>query len=202
MLSPRNFDRVIFVADGELQANLTLGGENEYSTLFEQHNPDWLGEGRVLVSDSHNNRVVEYERQGGEWEQVWQWRDDRLAWPRDGDRLPNGHTLVGDTTGGRVLEVGGDGAVVWGVELSGVYDVERLGTGDESASAPPGAGSGGGGDGWGPAWVRLAVNALLFGAPPWATVWTLALAPVAVLSMTALATVELIWQLRRYGQAA
>jgi hypothetical protein len=60
-----------------------------------------------------------------------------MQWPRDADRLPNGHTLVADTNTGRLLEVDRNGSVVWSMEnVPGNYDVERLNTGDESAGGP------------------------------------------------------------------
>jgi hypothetical protein len=75
------------------------------SLFYEQHNPDYIPEERggpaVLVADSENGRVVEYGRTPGNgtpvtdgtWERTWQWRDGRLQWPRDADRLPNGGWL-------------------------------------------------------------------------------------------------------------
>lgn len=66
MLSPRNHDRVIFVHPGEgLLEGRTLGEEDNYDILYEQHNLDYLtgndGTHSVLVAYSHNNRVVEFE---------------------------------------------------------------------------------------------------------------------------------------------
>ncbi|WP_435178344.1 arylsulfotransferase (asst) [Halorussus sp. AFM4] len=148
MVSLRNQDRVAFVhRQRGLQENWTLGAEDEYGILHEQHNPDFIpaerGGPAVVVADSENDRVVEYRRTDeGAWREAWSWSDDRLDWPRDADRLPNGHTLVTDTKGGRVLEIADNGTVVWRVEVEGAYDAERLGTGDESAGGPA-AGSGG-----------------------------------------------------------
>lgn len=138
MASLRNQDQVIFLdRDRGLQSNWTLGAENDYSTLFEQHNPDYVpaadGGPAVLVSDSHNNRIVEYERSNGSWRQTWVWTDEKMQWPRDADRLPNGHTLIVDSNGGRLLEIDRDGEIVWTVKVKSLYEAERLGTGDESA---------------------------------------------------------------------
>jgi len=139
MVSLRNQDQVVFLdpATG-LQANRTLGSEDDHGTLYEQHNPDYVpaerGGPAVLVADSENGRIVEYQREGEAWTRTWTWRDRRLQWPRDADRLPNGNTLVADTHGKRVVEVAPDGEVVWSVPVSHPYDAERLGTGGESAN--------------------------------------------------------------------
>ena len=125
--------------------NWTLGSDDDHDTLYEQHNPDYIpaerGGPAIVLADSENDRVTEFQREGGagadgEWERAWTWSDDRLEWPRDADRLPNGNTLVTDTDGGRVLEVAPNGSVVWSVGVRGGYDAERLGTGDESAGGP------------------------------------------------------------------
>lgn len=137
MASLRNMDRVIFLNREEgLLENQTLGVEDTYDILYEQHNPDYISEEwggpTVIVSDSENNRVVEYQRTENGWQQMWQWKDDRLRWPRDADRLPNGHTLITDSQGDRILEVNPHGAIVWSVTVGTPYEAERLETGDES----------------------------------------------------------------------
>jgi hypothetical protein len=138
MVSLRNQDRVVFLTqDGGVQRNWTLGSEDDYSVLYEQHNPDYIpaerGGPAVVVADSENNRVLEYQRVDDGWERTWVWSDARMRWPRDADRLPNGHTLVTDSNGGRVLELDRSGEVVWSVPVDTPYDAERLGTGPESA---------------------------------------------------------------------
>ena len=131
MASLRNQDSVVFVDPGSgVDPAWTLGADDDYRILNEQHNPDYIPAGdrpAVLVADSQNDRIVEYRRQDGGWTRTWVWTDDAMAWPRDADRLPNGHTLVGDTNSGRVLEVDTDGDVVWAIDGVGVYDVERIG---------------------------------------------------------------------------
>jgi len=139
MANLRNMDQVVFLDPGEgLQENWTLGEDDDHAILYEQHNADYIPRERggpaVLVADSENNRVVEYQRIDGEWELSWAWSDPQLAWPRDADRLPNGNTLVVDSHGQRIFEVNRTGAVV--AERSfpnGGYEAEKLGTGDESA---------------------------------------------------------------------
>ncbi|MDS0260598.1 aryl-sulfate sulfotransferase [Haloarcula sp. S1CR25-12] len=137
MVSVRNQDQVVFVdMETGLRENWTLGSDGDHDTLYEQHNPDYIpaerGGPAVLVADSENGRVVEYQRQNGSWEQSWEWRDQRLTWVRDADRLPNGHTLLTDSNGDRVLEVDEDAEVVWETTVGFPYESERLGTGDES----------------------------------------------------------------------
>jgi hypothetical protein len=137
MASMRNMDQVIFLAPGEgVDANRSLGADDDHDVLHEQHNPDYIpadeGGPAVLVGDSENGRIVEYQREGDDWVRSWTWRDNRLQWPRDADRLPSNHTLVVDSHGDRVVEVAPNGSVVWSVTIGMPYDVERLGTGDES----------------------------------------------------------------------
>ena len=144
MVSARNQDRVIFLNRSTgLDRSWTLGGEDDYGVLYEQHNPDYISEANggpaAVVADSENNRVVEYQRRNGSWERSWLWRDARMQWPRDADRLPNGHTLISDSNGNRVFEVNERGEVVWSVNIAFPYEAERLGTGDESANGPSAA---------------------------------------------------------------
>jgi len=144
MVSVRNHDQVVFVdMETGLRDNWTLGSDGDYDTLYEQHNPDFIpaenGGPAVIVADSENGRAVEYQRRNGSWEQTWEWRDARMTWPRDADRLPNGHTLMADSNGDRVLEVDENGTVVWSIDIGFPYEAERLGTGDESTGGPSAA---------------------------------------------------------------
>lgn len=139
--SLRNQDQVVFLdRQHGLVKNWTLGSEDRYSVLYEQHNPDYIpseqGGPALLVADSENHRVVEYQRVDGNWERSWSWRDTDLQWPRDADRLPNGNTLVTDSNGDRVVEVNGDGEVIWTLDVAFPYEAERLETGDESTGGP------------------------------------------------------------------
>ena len=144
MVSLRNQDQVVFIdRKTGLVRERTLGSEDDHDTLYEQHNPDYLppeqGGPAVLVADSENNRVVEYQRVEGAWEQSWVWRDADLPWPRDADRLPNGNTLITSSNGDTVFEVSPSGEVVWQMDFLGPYESERLSTGDESAGGPSAA---------------------------------------------------------------
>ena len=137
LLSPRNFDQAIVVDRESKEIVERLGADGDHDTLFEQHNPDWLvseaGNPTILVADSENDRVVEYTKRDGEWEQIWTVGAGQLSWPRDADRLPNGNTLITDSLNHRVIEVTPQGKIVWEYYATwGAYEAERLGTGDES----------------------------------------------------------------------
>ena len=145
MASVRNHDQVVFLdperpPERAVVEGWTLGNDSNRSVLYEPYNPDYIprenGGPAVVVADAENNRVVEYAYHEGSWERTWQWGPPALQWPRDADRLPNGHTLVVDSNGDRVVEVGESGEVVWNVSVGLPYDAERLGTGPESASGP------------------------------------------------------------------
>ncbi|WP_436931449.1 aryl-sulfate sulfotransferase [Halosimplex halobium] len=138
MVSVRNFDKVVAIDRETKEVEWTLGSDDNTSILHEQHNPDYLesedGNATVIVADSLNDRVVEYEREGDEWNRTWVLRGGNLDEPRDADRLPNGNTLIADRRAHRIVEVTPDGEVVWEVYSPyQPYDVERVGTGDESS---------------------------------------------------------------------
>ncbi|MFC4550634.1 MULTISPECIES: hypothetical protein [Halorussus] len=129
-ISLRNFDTVaeLRVRNGFVSVRPVVG-PNSYAergdVLHEQHNPDRLADGHLLVADSENDRVVELNRSG---DIVWEFGGSAtLDWPRDADRLPNGHTLVADSYNDRVVEVNERGEVVWAVETGGLpYEADRL----------------------------------------------------------------------------
>ena len=133
LASPRNFDRVMLVDRESKKTVRTLGSEDDYEVLHEQHNPTLLERDppTVLVADSENDRIVEYRRTNGEWRQVWAYSGS-LSWPRDADRLPNGNTLVVDSSGQRVLEVTPGREVVWEITVTKMpYDADLLSLGEE-----------------------------------------------------------------------
>ncbi|WP_277555019.1 aryl-sulfate sulfotransferase [Halobaculum limi] len=99
--------------------------------LDHQHNPQWLGDGAVLVADSDNDRVVELHRtESGEWDIAWVVRSadgQSLRWPRDADRLENGHTLITDTLNKRIVELDENGTVVWSYATERIpYEADRV----------------------------------------------------------------------------
>jgi len=225
MASLRNQDSVVFIApNGTLLSEMTLGKDDDHDVLYEQHNPDYLRRDppTVLVANSENNRVDEFERVGGEWERTWTWRDGALQWPRDADRLPNDHTLVTDSLGDRVIEVDESGEVVYSVDIAVPYEAERLSTGAESTGGRPasdvGIPSQGGstapsdeGDTQGGlvAGAKDAVrsvvpskllNGILFILPPWMMWWHLPLLLLAVVDLLVWGVLEFRWsdyELRR-----
>lgn len=138
MVNLRNQDQVVFLNPGRgVQSNWTFGTDDAHGTLYEPHNPDYIPSSRggpaIVVADSENNRLVEYQRVNDSWVRSWHWQDTTLQWPRDADRLPSGRTLVADSHGQRILSVGRRGQVVWERSFPpGSYDVELLGTGSES----------------------------------------------------------------------
>lgn len=225
MVSLRNLDSVVFLEPGRgLIETWTLGADDTHDVLFEQHNPDYLpperGGPAVLVTDSENNRVEEHRRLDGDWVLSWAWRDRALQWPRDADRLPNGHTLIADTLGDRIVEIDTEGSVVWQVEVGRPYDVERLGTGDESAggwaagsvveAAPPAENQGPVNGGVVLFFKDLLpgplVNGLLFVSPPWFGFTDLLLSARLLLDLALLGLLEWHWSdlsirgwLRRIG---
>lgn len=166
--------------------------------MYEQHNPDYLTKGQrdsVLIADSQNDRIVEYARtDDGGWERTWAWQDDELQWPRDADRLPNGHTLIADTSGKRVFEIDRDGEIVWGVRVDGNYDVERLGTGDESLGGPTAERAGLSGmnsTGWTGLLPPQLRNGALYVLPGWGSMQTLAGIALALVGFVGLTGLEL-----------
>jgi hypothetical protein len=138
LTSPREFDRVLLINRTTKETEWELGAEDDYDILHEQHNPVLLSSDppTILVADSENDRVVEYQRVDGDWERIWTYADG-LDWPRDADRLPNGNTMIADSGNDRVLEVTPTGKVVWEYDIArGPYDVERMQYGDEPQGPP------------------------------------------------------------------
>ncbi|WP_459194746.1 aryl-sulfate sulfotransferase [Halosimplex sp. J119] len=138
MVSVRNFDKVVAINRSTKDVEWTLGEDDNATILDEQHNPDYIesedGTPTVVVADSLNDRVVEYQREGGRWNLTWSLRGGGLDEPRDADRLPNGNTLIADRRAHRIVEVTPEGDVVWEMYSPyQPYDVERVGTGDESS---------------------------------------------------------------------
>ncbi|WP_135533687.1 arylsulfotransferase family protein [Halostella pelagica] len=225
MASLRNQDQVVFIdPETGMQKNWTLGEEGNHDIQYEQHNPDYIPEERggpaVIVADSENARVQEFQREDGSWNRTWVWSDERMQWPRDADRLPNGNTLITDTNGKRVIEVNESGDIVWQVELSHPYDAERLGTGDESAGGQSAtalgldsrtAGDDGGGGGFSLGIFETVsdvvrgllpsrvVNAIIYVGPTWMGRPEFGAAAVAVLTGLTWTGLELRWFLRARG---
>ncbi len=145
-VSLRNFDTVVDLhvergtsgGNGSVRVDPVVGPDDFHErgdVLYEQHNPDTLDNGTLLVADSEHDRVVELNREG---DVVWKYGGSAtFDWPRDADRLANGHTLVADSYNDRVVEVDEDGEVVWSVETGGLpYEADRLpGEGSDGPTA-------------------------------------------------------------------
>jgi Arylsulfotransferase (ASST) len=138
-ISVRNFDAVIEVNPNTNKIVDVIGEPGNHSFLYEQHSPQRLEEwGTILIADSENDRIVEYDTASGK--RVWEYGgNDILLWPRDADRLPNGNTLITDSLHNRVFEINEQGDIVWeykGVDLP--YSADRLSVPEESGKTVPG----------------------------------------------------------------
>ncbi|MFC6824115.1 hypothetical protein [Halopelagius fulvigenes] len=141
LVSVRNAHQLLVVERGEgvvevINKDEDGDGKGDPTLLRQQHNPQWLGNGSVLVADSHNDRIVELHRneETGEWEEAWALYSAEgvpFSWPRDADRLSNGNTLITDSLNQRVVEVNESGQVVWSYKTPQVpYEAERLPEGE------------------------------------------------------------------------
>ncbi|WP_129116925.1 hypothetical protein [Halegenticoccus tardaugens] len=144
LVSVRNTNQLLVLEreEGDDGARVVevINEDRDPDVLNEQHNPQWLGDGAVVVADSENDRVVELHRNdAGEWEVAWALTEANgipFDWPRDADRLPNGNTLVTDSRNDRVVEVRRDGSVVASYEVRSLpYEADRVPVG-ESAGGP------------------------------------------------------------------
>ena len=88
---------------------MRLGEDDNYATLYEQHNPTYLESenGTPTISWPTPRTTGSWSTNGrgtagnGTWERTWTLSGD-LDWPRDADRLANGNTLVVDSMNNRV----------------------------------------------------------------------------------------------------
>jgi len=139
LVSVRNAHQLVVIERGEGVVEVINGDldttRGDPTLLRQQHNPQWLGDGNVLVADSHNDRIVELERgSDGEWRPAWEIyaaEGVNFNWPRDADRLDNGNTLITDSLNKRVVEVNRSGETVWSYNTPEVpYEAERLPEGE------------------------------------------------------------------------
>lgn len=131
LVSVRNKNQLLIVERGQGVVEV-VNKDQSKSTLRHQHNPQFLSDDTILVADSSNNRIVELERNitSGRWEVGWTYSNAGgvpLDWPRDADRLPNGHTLITDTMNKRIIEINQEGEVVWSTKVGHFpYEADRL----------------------------------------------------------------------------
>ncbi|WP_458206072.1 arylsulfotransferase family protein [Haladaptatus sp. NG-SE-30] len=137
LVSVRNANQLVVVERGKGVVEV-VNEDGDPSVLNKQHNPQWLSENAILVADSENDRVVELHRKDSrddddgdsEWTVAWQAEGAggiEFDWPRDADRLPNGHTLITDSRNNRVVELNESGAMVWSARVPTVpYEADRV----------------------------------------------------------------------------
>nr|WP_241429831.1 aryl-sulfate sulfotransferase [Haloferax larsenii] len=140
LVSVRNANQLVIIERGSgvvdvINEDDDGDGKGDPEVMLRQHNPQWLGDGAVLVADSENNRIIElHENDAGDWEIAWSVRSAQgvsFRWPRDADRLPNGNTLITDSANQRIVEVNRTGTVVWSVKTDLIpYEAERLPVGE------------------------------------------------------------------------
>lgn len=110
LISLRNFDLVVEVNysadfnDPNNPDNIVwwYGDFENYTYQRKQHNPGYLANGNIVVSDSGNDRIIEVNYTSKEI--IWNY-DENLNWPRDADELENGNFLITDSNGCKVIEV-------------------------------------------------------------------------------------------------
>ncbi|MFW9826167.1 MAG: aryl-sulfate sulfotransferase [Candidatus Thorarchaeota archaeon] len=110
LISIRNFDLIVevnytadFIEPNNPNNIVWYFGDYKNHTLINmQHNPDYLENGNVIISDSGNNRIVEVNYSTKEI--IWIY-DNGLMWPRDADELGNGNLLITDSIGCRIIEI-------------------------------------------------------------------------------------------------
>jgi hypothetical protein len=105
------------------------GQLDDGSHLHYPNDVEALENGRLLITDRNNDRVLEVDRQG---HVAWQYA--QLDRPHNGDRLPNGNTLVVNSEADLIVELNPAGEVVWSFGESGLLrwprDADRLANGN------------------------------------------------------------------------
>lgn len=122
LVSARNLD-LVFVLDPESLRVKWHASE----PFIEQHDPDFIGDGRIGVFDNNRDgsargtrlggsRIVQVVPATGEVDVLFPTAQSETFYTRVGGRwqlLPNGNRLLTETKTGRVLEVDEDGSTVW-----------------------------------------------------------------------------------------
>ncbi len=111
LVSLRNFDLILEVNYTETKEILWYYGEpKNHDILYEQHNPDLLSNGNIVICDSENRRIIEvdYETKEIEWEFYLDFPNGQLRWARDCDDIGNGIYMITDSNNGRVILVDRD----------------------------------------------------------------------------------------------
>lgn len=202
MVSVRNADQILFVERDCTCVVEVINPASKNTLINKQHNPQYLGDGVVLVSDSENDRVVQLERQGpNDWRPTWALYEvdgQHLDWPRDADRLPNGNILITDTGNRRIVEVSPDGELKRSIRIRGdrhVYEADLNGSEYPSGGAIEEDREVGPLRGQPFGEVSYVYNGLNYwvGLPYWINEWHILLAPLALLASVGLA----VWRVFR-----
>jgi len=139
LISIRNFDLIVeinYTAEKIGPSNdpdnivWYFGDFEDYSLLRQQHNPDYLENGNIIVSDSENDRIIEIDYNTKKI--IWKF-DTGLSWPRDADELPNGNIMITDTFHNRIIEISKeDKEIIWSYkgDLFVPYEADRLDNGN------------------------------------------------------------------------
>ncbi len=139
LISIRNFDLIVevnYTAERIGPANNPnnivwyYGDYGNHSILHRQHNPDYLSDGNIILSDSENNRILKVNYT--DKEVFWMYQGG-LRWPRDADELENGNILITDSLNGRIFEIDKDSnAILWSFQgdLINPYEADRLENGN------------------------------------------------------------------------
>jgi outer membrane protein assembly factor BamB len=112
----RNLDLIAIVDPLEERVVWSWG----QGLLDRPHQPTILENGNILIFDNgmgrDHSRVIEYDPDQGKivWEYLADPPEDFHSRTRGANqRLPNGNTLITESSKGRVFEVTGDGEIVW-----------------------------------------------------------------------------------------
>ena len=139
LISIRNFDMIVeinYTAERFGPSNNPdniiwyYGDYGNHSLLYRQHNPDYLSDGNIIVSDSENNRILKVNYTSKEI--FWTYQGG-LNWPRDADELPDGNILITDSLNSRVFKIDADTKqIVWSYQgdLINPYEADRLDNGN------------------------------------------------------------------------
>ena len=139
-LSVRNLNRIykISYSTGLPVWVMGEGGDFGQGLFFHQHEPQLVGENRMLLFDNGLHRAgtdfysraieVRFDAESKSAEVVWEYRekpDFFTGIGGDADRLANGNTFITDSINARVIEVAPDKQVLWELRLPLPYRIYK-----------------------------------------------------------------------------